>query len=210
LILVGVFAAAVVLVILSGRGADAASGGAAEGNTATFSGGNRGDLAARETLRRYGSDTWASFVAMTYPRSGLPADSLGVDGERSVQTSTTNIGAYMWSTVVAEELGIISHDQAASRLSRTIGTLEGMERHEPSGQFYNWYDARTGEKLTYWPPTGKPLTPILSSVDNGWLATGLRVVRKGVPELSERSGALYRGMDFGFYYRPEDNRILFH
>ncbi|HEX5850502.1 MAG TPA: glucoamylase family protein [Rubrobacter sp.] len=210
LILVGVVAAAVVLVILSGRGADAASGGAAEGNTATFSGGNRGDLAARETLRRYGSDTWASFVAMTYPRSGLPADSLGVDGERSVQTSTTNIGAYMWSTVVAEELGIISHDQAVSRLSRTIGTLEGMERHEPSGQFYNWYDARTGKKLTYWPPTGKPLTPILSSVDNGWLATGLRVVRKGVPELSERSGALYRSMDFGFYYRPEVNRILFH
>ena len=29
-----------------------------------------------------------------------------------------------------------------------------MERHEPSGQFYNWYDHRTGAKLTTWPPTG--------------------------------------------------------
>ena len=50
-----------------------------------------------------------------------------------------------------------------------------MERHEPSGQFYNWYDYRNGEKLTTWPPSGEPLTPILSSVDNGWLAIGLRI-----------------------------------
>ena len=56
-----------------------------------------------------------------------------------------------------------------------------MERHEPSGQFYNWYDHRTGAKLTMWPPTGEPLTPILSSVDNGWLATGLRIVASRVP-----------------------------
>ena len=38
-----------------------------------------------------------------------------------------------------------------------------------------------GAKLTVWPPTGQPLTPILSSVDNGWLATGLRIVRGAVP-----------------------------
>ena len=49
------------------------------------------------TLERYARDTWASFVAMTDPDSGLPADSLSASGERSVQTSTTNIGAYMWS-----------------------------------------------------------------------------------------------------------------
>jgi hypothetical protein len=41
-------------------------------------------------------DPWASFVAMTDPETGLPADTLGVDGERSVQTSTTNIGAAAW------------------------------------------------------------------------------------------------------------------
>ena len=42
---------------------------------------------------------------MTDPESGLPADSLKSDGTASVQTSTTNIGAYMWSTVVAEPWG---------------------------------------------------------------------------------------------------------
>jgi hypothetical protein len=85
-----------------------------------------------------------------------------------------------------------------------------MERHAPSGQFYNWYDHRSGAKLTTWPPTGEPLTPILSSVDNGWLATGLQVVARGVPELSARAGALFDTMDFGFYYRADVNRILFH
>jgi hypothetical protein len=161
-------------------------------------------------LERYASGTWASFAAMTDERTGLPADILEADGTRSVQTSTTNIGAYMWSAVVAERLGIIGRGELVSRLRRTLSTLEGMERHAPSGQFYNWYDHRTGAKLTVWPPSGEPRTPILSSVDNGWLATGLRVVSNAVPELSQRARALYDSMDFGFYYRPDANRILFH
>jgi Putative glucoamylase/RTX calcium-binding nonapeptide repeat (4 copies)/Protein of unknown function (DUF3131) len=164
----------------------------------------------RSTLERYASDTWASFVAMTDPASGLPADSLSADGVRSVQTSTTNIGAYMWSTLVARELGIVESAEALARLKTTIATLERMERHAPSGQFYNWYNHRTGAKLTAWPPTGAPIEPILSSVDNGWLATGLRLVQRLVPELSARAGALFDSMDFGFYYRPDVNRILFH
>ena len=164
----------------------------------------------RQTLHRYARGTWASFVAMTDPETGLPADTLREDGERSVKTSTTNIGAYMWSTVVARELNIIGHGEAVARLDRTLTTLEGMERHEPSKQFYNWYDITNAEKLTYWPETGLPLTPWLSSVDNGWLATALRITSNIIPELSQRAGAMFDEMDFGFYYRPEVNRILFH
>ena len=118
--------------------------------------------------------------------------------------------AFLWSTLVAEALGFVSHDDAVARLDRTLRTLETMERHEPSGQFFNWYDYTTGEPLTVWPPSGEPRTPILSSVDNGWLATALHLVRNQVPELSECASALFDRMDFGFYYRPEVNRILFH
>ena len=164
----------------------------------------------RATLTGWASTTWASMVAMTDERSGLPADSLRADGERSVQTSTTNIGAYLWSTVVAERLGFINHGETVKRLNRTLKTLASMERHTESGQFYNWYDHRTGAKLTRWPSTGDPLTPILSSVDNGWLATGLQVVRNAVPDVAERASALYDSMNFGFYYRENVNRILFH
>jgi hypothetical protein len=176
----------------------------------TAAGGSHLSKAQRATLLRYATDTWDGFVAMTDEESGLPADSLKFDGTRSVQTSTTNIGAYMWTTVVAEALGIIDHDEAVTRLEQTISSLETMERHEPSGQYYNWYDHRTGEKLTVWPSSGDPLTPILSSVDNGWLATGLQVVSNSVPEVSDRAAALFDSMDFGFYYRPDVNRILFH
>ena len=163
----------------------------------------------RETLERYARDTWASVVAMTDAATGLPADTLHLDGTRSVQTSITNIGAYLWSTLVAEALGFVSHDEAVARLDHTLQTLETMDRHTPSGQFFNWYDHTTGQVLTVWPPSGAPLTPILSSVDNGWLATALHLVRHSLPELSERAGALFDAMDFGFYYRPEVNRILF-
>jgi hypothetical protein len=54
-----------------------------------------------------------------------------------------------------------------------------------------------------------PITPILSSVDNGWLATGLHLVANSVPELSTRAEVLFNSMDFGFYYRPAVNRIAF-
>jgi hypothetical protein len=172
--------------------------------------GARAGQAGHDQLMAYARDTWASFAAMTDADSGLPADSLDADGTTSVQTSTTNIGAYMWSALVAERLGIIGHDELVARLTKTIGSLAQMERYGSTGQFYNWYDHRTGAKLTSWPPTGEPLTPILSSVDNGWLATGLRIVEHRVPELARRAGALYDAMDFGFYYRPAVNRVLFH
>ncbi len=169
--------------------------------------------AQRDTLLRYARDTWASLAAMTDPASGLPADSITADGIASVQTSTTNIGAYMWSTLVVDELGIIGHREAVQRLKRTLSSLETMERYWPGGQYYNWYDHTTGAKLTTWPPTGEPIGPhgpILSSVDNGWLAAALHVVATSVPEVAARAGALFDSMDFGFYYRVAANRIAFY
>jgi Protein of unknown function (DUF3131) len=102
----------------------------------------QGAVDDRTTLERYAGATWSSLAAMTDPESGLPTDVLSADGTRAAQTSTTNIGAYMWSAVAAERLGIIGHDELVARLGRTLATLERMERHEPDGQFYNWYDHR--------------------------------------------------------------------
>src|SRR6478736_947616 len=162
-------------------------------------------------LTQVAQRTWNSMAAMVDTDSGLPADVLNADGSTSVQTSTTNVGAYMWSAVAAQRLGFISKQELATRLKRTITTLEHMERYKDTGQFYNWYDHRDGSKLTYWPPSPSDVFhPILSSVDNGWLAVGLRIVQNSVPALSQRASALYDAMDFGFYYRPDKNRVLFH
>jgi len=206
--IVGLVAAAIALPAVA-LSADAVASGASPAQRAAAGLSALGPP-QQQTLLRYATDTWASLAAMTDPKSGLPADALNSDGTTSVQTSTTNIGAYMWSTLVADRLGIITHADAVARLGKTLATLGKMERDKASGQFYNWYDHTTGKKLTAWPPSGAPLTPILSSVDNGWLATGLHVIAKSVPEVAARAQALYASMDFGVYYRPAVNRIAFY
>jgi hypothetical protein len=157
----------------------------------------------QDTLQRYARDTWHSFVKLTYPRTGLPADNINADTrQRSAYTSPTNIGAYIWSTLVARDLQFISSDEARERIAKTLATLATLERHTDSGQFYNWYNPGTGAKLTVWPADGSRVYPFLSSVDNGWLATALIMVTNAVPELRESAQALLDSMDFGFYYDP--------
>src|SRR3954451_12655334 len=156
-------------------------------------------------LREYARGTWASFVAMTDEKSGLPTDALKADGTKDVKTSTTNIGAYMWSAVVARRLNIISEREVRQRLSRTLDTLSHMDR-SLGGQYWNWYDIRTAAKIEPSPQ----LDNWLSSVDNGWLAVGLKVVANSVPKLHKQAQALYDSMDFGVYYVPERNLVRFH
>src|SRR5665811_1335775 len=87
----------------------------------------------RDTIQRWARDTWASLVAMTDPRTGLPADNISGplrSPKRSGYTSPTNIGGYMWSTVIARELGIISAGQCLARLTRTPVSYTHLRAHE--------------------------------------------------------------------------------
>jgi hypothetical protein len=143
---------------------------------------------------------------MTDPNTGLVADNIGGDlatGTRSTYTSPTNIGGSMWSAVVARDLEIISGKEATARIAKTLDTLAGLRHHTPSGMFYNWYDPRDGSVLTVWPDDGNTVYPFLSSVDNGWLAAALRVVKGAVPELRDEADRILRRMNFGFYYNPD-------
>jgi putative glucoamylase/uncharacterized protein DUF3131 len=163
-------------------------------------------VAQQRTLRQYAVDTWKSFVAMTNPATGLPSDNINADTRaRSAFTSPTNIGAYMWSAIAARDLQIITPLEAQRRISTTLTTLARLERHGPSGQFYNWYNPDTGAKLTSWPVDNSTVYPFLSSVDNGWLAMTLMMVQRAVPQLSSRAGAIVSSMDFGFYYEGPDD-----
>jgi hypothetical protein len=159
------------------------------------------------TLERYARATWHSFVKLVEPRTGLPADNIGGrlrPGTRSGFTSPTNIGMYLWATLAARDLGVIDGQEATARLTKTLASVERLERHEPSGQFYNWYDPATLKKLTTWPePPHNPVNPFLSSVDNGWLASALIMVANAAPALHDRAWALATSMDFGCYYDPQ-------
>ncbi len=147
-------------------------------------------------------------AAMTDPATGLPADNIEGDlsaGTRSGYTSPTNIGAYLWSTVVARDTGIIGARDAHARLARTLSTVATLDRHGPSGMFYNWYDPHSGAKLRTWPEDGSTVHPFLSSVDNGWLATALLLVSRADPGLAAQADAIRKDMDFGFYYDAAEN-----
>jgi Protein of unknown function (DUF3131)./Uncharacterized protein conserved in bacteria (DUF2329). len=168
--------------------------------------------AQRETVARWATDTWTSMAAMVFSETGLPADN--IDGSldpatRSRYTSPTNIGAYMWSALVARDLGIITRADAYARISTALTTLAHLKHHTPSGMFYNWYDPATGDVLRVWPPDGSTVLPFLSSVDNGWLAASLLVVRAGEPDLAGMANQILTKMNFGFYYDPHARGATF-
>jgi hypothetical protein len=160
----------------------------------------------RATIDRWARDTWASLVAMTDPTTGLPADNIsGPLGSptRSGYTSPTNIGGYLWSTVIARELGIISAGECRKRLTQTLTTMSRLRHHEPSGMFYNWYNEANGDVVTVWPENGSTVYPFLSSVDNGWFAASLMVVRSAEPRVADLADALLDKMNFGMYFNKD-------
>ena len=172
--------------------------------------GRRSRPTATATLQRYARDTWASFVAMTDEKSGLPADVLEGDGSRSVQTSTTNIGAYLWSAVAAERLGIIAPRRARSPAPTDADHARGdgaPRARRPVLQLVRPPRRVQAHQLAADRRAAGP-DPLLRRQR---LARGRPADRaQRVPELAARASAIYDSMDFGFYYVPEKNRILFH
>ncbi len=73
-------------------------------------------------------------TAMTNEKTGLTADNIiAVTRIPAEYTSPTNIGAYIWSTLAARDLGIITPLQAQRRIAVTLTTLAQLERHEARG-----------------------------------------------------------------------------
>ena len=157
----------------------------------------------RNLLATYARDTWRSVDAIS-ATGELPADGIwrsGKEWKPTQYTSPTNIAAYLWSTLAAEGLGLISHEESTRRLSKTLEVVGRLDRSH--GFFFNWYDPRTGERLRFW-PGGGPLRPFLSTVDNGWLAASLMMVGQVKPELKVRCDGILAPMNFGFFYDPHD------
>ncbi|MGX1672763.1 glucoamylase family protein [Streptomyces sp. NPDC055400] len=155
-------------------------------------------------LRRWFHDTYRSIEALTTD-FGLAADTMDVTASTltpSVNTSPTNIGCGLWTTVAAGGLGVIDATTMHRRLARTVTAVERLERAH--GFWFNWYDAYTGETLTTWPGSGDPVDPFLSSVDNAWLVTGLRIAADADAELRPRVARLLADADWSFYYTPYD------
>jgi hypothetical protein len=157
----------------------------------------------RALLETYARDTWRS-VEELRGRGVLPVDTLRRNGERWVVsglTSPTDIAASFWSTIAAEDLGLITRDQARLRLKRDLDAVSRLERSREF--FFNWYDPATGARARTWPGGGS-IRPFLSSVDNGWLAVAMMMVGEAHPELRPAAEVVLGPMNLGFFYDPYD------
>ncbi len=161
----------------------------------------------KATLMRWAKDTWRSMTAMTDKRTGLVSDSVtGTLKKTATYTSPTNIGGYLWSTLVARDLRLISSGEATARIRQTLRTLERMEHHTEAGMYFNWYDPRDGSVIYDWPDDGNPVEPFVSSIDAAWLGAALLVVRNGDRGNRKLAGRLFDKMRFDVFADPTHSR----
>ena len=143
---------------------------------------------------------------MTCPGTGLPVDTADVSLRPSAtHTSPTNIAGLLWSVVAANELGLVTRATARRQCARTLTTLRGMDRHDVSGMYENWYDAATADPS---PTYRRPAQPFVSSVDNGWLGAALLLVAEA--GLGDGALDLAEGMDFTVFESPLDEHGPLH
>jgi putative glucoamylase/uncharacterized protein DUF3131 len=160
-------------------------------------------MPGRRELQGYARATWHCFVQLVVPSTGLPADYICRDLDphsRAKYTSPTDIAMYMWATLAARDLEFISEAAALQRMRHVLASLSRLERHAPSGQFYNWYDPAALHKLSVWPEGHGTVYPFASSVDNAWLASALIMVANAMPALHAAAWALATSIDFRCYY----------
>jgi hypothetical protein len=165
----------------------------------------------RANLLSIARDTWKFFGADVDPATHLPMDNLTFAGGSATPTSlgqytsSANIGVYLWSVVSAVDLHLVSRRDADTMLRQTLTEVSHLQRSD--GFLYQWYDTTNGHVLLN-PGQGDCASvgntfdncSFLSNVDNGWYASGLIVVRQGLPELASLANSLIRPMNFGIFY----------
>lgn len=149
-------------------------------------------------LRAIAEDTWKFFINAKDKHTHLIVDHIRT-GENPLigdYTSTTNIAMDFFAIISAMELGFISREEAKGRAGLILAALERMAKYE--GFFYNFYDIK---KLSI-------QRSYISTVDAGWLAISLVVVRQAFPDLRETATRMLDGFNFSRFLDPENNQLV--
>ena len=152
----------------------------------------------KDFLLKIAMDTWRYFENGVDLEHYLVADHLKIGDFPLVATYTspTNIAMSLMAAVAARELGVISGRHAAERVQSVLKSLQEMKRWK--GFFYNYYELM---QLSV-------SRPFVSSVDNGWLAISLVVVRQAFPgKIAEQATAILNGFNFQEFLDPENNHL---
>ncbi len=131
----------------------------------------------RGMLRSLARRTWRFFDDFVGPETNwLPPDNYQMSHKDRLadRTSPTNIGLWLASSLAAHDFGYLTVEALIDWLTKTMGTLEKMERYE--GHLLNWYRL---DDL-------QPLEPrFVSTVDSGNLLASLWTVGQGMQSCAQ-------------------------
>lgn len=139
----------------------------------------------REFLQQLMIDTWASLDAMVDDSTGLPQDKNTPGGH----TNTTNIGLYLSSLCVAQQMKLIEPDAALKRAERIIESLESFQRVR--GFMPNFIPVDLSDNTSH---------GTMAVSDFNKLATGLIMSRQTWPTLAPRINAFLDVIEWGILY----------
>ena len=153
----------------------------------------------RMLLKEIARDTWKHFENARDRDTFLIVDHIRMgDAPLAADyTSPTNISMDILSTIAAMDLHIITREEAVDRLRTVLSVLGRMRRFK--GFFYNFYDTK---KLAV-------TRSYISSVDSGWLAISLVVLRQAFPEeFAAQTTEFLDGFNFSEFLDPENNQLI--
>ncbi len=148
-------------------------------------------LSAEETafMRQHALRIWRYFYEFGGERHNylVPDNVEEKELFEAARVSPTNLGLLLNARQAAVELGFLTVSEFADLTTRTLSTLERLQKHR--GHLYNWCNTQTLE----------PLLPItVSSVDSGNFAASLYTLRTGAAEMLELpllSPSLFAGLE---------------
>ncbi len=158
----------------------------------------KGERNDKKLLKAIAADTWEFFKNSKDTQTRLIVDHIRV-GEAPLigdYTSTTNMAMDFLAIVSAMDLGFIAREEAVNRVKENLQTMARMTRYD--GFFYNFYDTK---KLSV-------QREYISTVDSGWLAISLVVIRQAFPELHAEVTKYLDAFDFGEFLDPENNQLV--
>jgi hypothetical protein len=148
----------------------------------------------KKILFEIAKDTWKFFANVIDKNTYLIMDNITVnknlkDCKVGDYTNITNIGLQILSIISVYDLGFITEKEAKIMLSNLLKTIKNLKRW--NGLFYNYYLTKNG----------KIANDYISTVDNGWLAAGLIVLRNSFKKAFYKEATeILSEMDFSKLY----------
>lgn len=157
------------------------------------------NLKDEQFLREIARDSWKYFENLIDKKTGFVVDHvrLGESPGLGSYISPTNLALYWMAYVAAYDLSLISKEEAIRNIELSFSSFEKLEIWQRSF-WYNFY--HTGHS--------KVTRRYVSTVDNGWLAAGLIIVRQAFPEqFGDRASKILRRLNFIEFYDVSNGQL---